>query len=390
MNNKVKFLIAGDFCQRGEAANRCTPELIEKISAPIREKNSEHDISMVNVETVFTDSEEAITKSGPCIKSPAIIADMLQAMNFTIGACANNHIGDYGDKGVIDTLEKLHSIGMMTVGAGKNEEEADKILYIEKNGIKISVINCCEHEFGVAEKNKPGTSAFDYYKTSHQIKLAEGNSDKVIVFIHGGNEHNPVPRYGMIKMCHFFAECGADAVIVAHPHCPQGYEIYNNVPIVYSMGNFFMSRATNGGMWEKGYSVSLEIEKDKPVKLAEIIPYIQKYDGSSFEYLEGADKKKALKYIELISALFKNEEIYEKLTLAWADMYIEDYKYFIEGTQKSPDSEFTLFTRNTYSCESHCELMNTYYKAFCEKKLDNLNKYKEMIKILQSGEIPAL
>ena len=32
---------------------------------------------------------------------------------------------------------------------------------------------------------------------------------------------------------------GADAIVGSHPHWLQGFEYYNNVPVAYSLGNFY-------------------------------------------------------------------------------------------------------------------------------------------------------
>ena len=388
MENILNVLVTGDFCLRGEAAEKCnSEEFIKKISAPIKKMTSQSDISMINVETVFSDRGEPIIKSGPNLISPVSGLSLLKEMGFTIAACANNHIGDYGDDAVIDTINNLKSIGMMTVGAGKNEEDASKILYIDKNGTKLAVINACENEFGIAEKDKAGAAAFDYYKTSHLIKEANENADFVLVFIHGGNEFNPVPRPGMKKLCRFFAESGASCVIVAHSHCPQGCEVYNDVPIVYGTGNFYMSNATYMKMWERGYAVELEFKKGSPAKIKNLHPYIQAIDGSFFNFLEGEEKEYALKYIDCISKLMNSEEHYEKLTLAWADLYMRGKTEIIDNRDNAPDSEHILFVRNSYTCESHNELMTTYYKAYCDNKIFGLEKYEEMILKLQDAQI---
>ena len=34
-------------------------------------------------------------------------------------------------------------------------------------------------------------------------------------------------------------EAGADAIVGSHPHWLQGFEYYNNVPVAYSLGNFY-------------------------------------------------------------------------------------------------------------------------------------------------------
>ncbi len=388
----LKILVAGDFCPRFNDKDLLDENLQREITKEIAEISASHDFSMMNVETVFTKNDTPIVKSGPNLRTDLEYLEFLKKFNFSIGACANNHMGDQGDAALLETIEHIKSLGMMTVGAGKDKADAEKAIFVEKNGIKLGIINCAEHEFGIAQKNKPGMAGLDFYDTSKIIKDAKNKADVVLVFIHGGNEHNPLPRPGMKKICRFFAECGADAVVVGHAHCRQGYEIYENVPIFYGMGNFYMQNKNKTYGWERGYMVSLEFTKDKCKKF-EIIPYFQAYDGKKFEISKGDEKEKALKYIDHISEVMNTEDLYEKLTLAWAVWYLRTANGWYEGegqkffqlTDGSFDDFSTLFVRNTFTCESHAELMANFFKAYCDNNVDGLEKYVEMIETLQNG-----
>jgi len=47
-------------------------------------------------------------------------------------------------------------------------------------------------------------------------------------------------------LAYAFIDAGADAIVGGHPHCLQGIEYYNDVPIFYSMSNFsFSSKVKN-------------------------------------------------------------------------------------------------------------------------------------------------
>ncbi len=382
----IKLLVAGDFCVRYNQPELLDEKIQDEITKEIAQIAGMHDFSMLNVETAFSDVDSPIVKSGPPLRSNTEYLGFLKKFNFNIGACANNHMGDQGDDALLETIKHIQEIGMMTVGAGKNKEDAEKVLYIEKNGLKLGIINCAEHEFGIAEENKPGMAGLDYYDTSKIIKQAKEVADKVLVFIHGGNEENPLPRKGMKKICRFFAESGADVVIVGHAHCRQGYEIYNNVPIFYGLGNFFMQTKNYNFGWEHGYMVSLELSKENGVKY-EIIPYRQAYDGSFFEVQKDEDKEKSLKYIDHISQIMQTKELYTNLTVAWSVYYMSQVIDWFKFDGRPWDDFNTLFVRNGFTCESHNELYTTYFKAYCEQKTDAMAPYIEMIKKLQNGEI---
>lgn len=389
----MRVLIAGDFClgrtweQKEIYERECVKETADRIAA----LTTKHDVSVVNVETVYSDTAEPIAKTGPNLRSPLWTLDILKRMQFNVAACANNHVGDFGEQGVLDTLENLRALGMTTVGAGRDAKDAAQTAFFEKDGMTLALINCCEHEYGYAGKNKAGCAGVDWYETGQQIKAAREKADAVIVYLHGGNEYFSMPRPGMKKLCCHFVDCGAAAVVVCHAHCPQGMEIYEGAPIAYGTGNFYFP--TSGGKnetWFYGYMVSLNVEKGAPVEF-EIIPYLQNKPEAEINMLEGGEKERFMEYLECISGLMQEEETYEKLTLAWCSMMAENWgKRYLKNATENPTDIGTLCVRNLYVCESHNELIKTYYEAFCDGKIDEgLEKYREMIKLLQNGIIPG-
>ena len=387
----LKILMAGDFCPKAYMTKEVLQNVyIQNSAKTIAEHTAKHDISVINVETVYSDCDIPISKTGPNIKSSMESLDFLRAMNFTVAACANNHIGDYGEQGVLDTLAHLRKLGFVTVGAGKNAQDAAKICYLERNGMTVALINQCEHEYGTAKKNRAGAAELDFYDTGKQIREAKEKADAVIVYLHGGNETNPLPRPGMKKLCRHLAECGASAVIVTHAHCPQGIEVHHDVPIAYGMGNFYFYRDKPEGMWGKGYMVSLKLDKNGKAMM-ELLPYKQHHE-TGIQLLEGVEKQEFMQYVDCISDLMLQEEIYEKLTLAWCrrgGTAIWDLDFC--GTPGERNGLMTLGIRNRYTCESHNELMRTYLEAYCDGRIDeSLEPYEEMLCILQQGEIVDL
>ena len=48
---------------------------------------------------------------------------------------ANNHIRDYGEPGVLNTLKTLDQYGIKHAGAGKNLQGGSEARYLEVNGV---------------------------------------------------------------------------------------------------------------------------------------------------------------------------------------------------------------------------------------------------------------
>ena len=105
-------------------------------------------------------------------------------------------------------------------------------------------------------------------------KIKFHSYDFVLVIVHSGHEQYEYPSPRMVDTYRFFADLGVTEIIGHHPHCASGYEIYNNVPIFYSIGNFILIGKTEKIQWYKGYSVKLSISKDS-VDNFSLIPYKQ-------------------------------------------------------------------------------------------------------------------
>lgn len=384
----TKLLFAGDFCIRWRGIDYMYEEKIAELAAPVKEITEKHDISVVNVETVFTDNPTPPKKSGPSLNSPVVALDLLEKYGFTIGAFANNHSMDQGAEQGHNSYNAVLERGMLGMGFGKNLEEAYKPCRLTKNGLKISIFNFAEHEFVAATSNSTGFAPIDFIENARLIREEKKLADYVFVYLHAGSEQCPFPREGLKQYCRALVDEGADGVIISHPHCPGGMEYYNTKPIVYSLGNFFMAKRNDVlSLWNIGYMASVTIAENGKISV-EAIPYEFGNDGSYFRILEGDEKAKVLAYIDTLSKIFPddNKEEYDKLRCAWSVLFVREAKrdYLdLFMTEEKYHLDLLLFIRNAFSCESHTEVFRIYYTLLTEGKLDDFEDYVAKIKSLQ-------
>ena len=78
------------------------------------------------------------------------------------------------------------------------------------------------------------------------IKQAKKEADYVVAYVHWGTEYSTKLEDAQITQGKEYIEAGADAVIGGHPHRVQGIEYINNVPVCYSLGNFWFSTMPSG------------------------------------------------------------------------------------------------------------------------------------------------
>lgn len=79
---------------------------------------------------------------------------------------------------------------------------------------------------------------YDATLLNQKIAEAHAEYDHVIVFVHWGIEKNETPEDYQRSLAKGYIDAGADLVVGCHPHVLQGFEYYNGVPIVYSLGNY--------------------------------------------------------------------------------------------------------------------------------------------------------
>lgn len=165
---------------------------------------------------------------------------VLKNMGADIWSIGNNHTMDAGREGVISTKKIAAEMGCMTFGAGLNEVEASKPVYLdEAGGIGMFGVSYMA-ECIPATATEPGIFRWDDMKyIAKRIAEVKSKCRWCIVVAHGGEEFTSLPSPYTRDRYLKFLELGADVVVGHHPHVPENYEILDNgKAIFYSLGNF--------------------------------------------------------------------------------------------------------------------------------------------------------
>lgn len=220
------------------------------------------DAALINLECALTERGVNIKKCGPNLSGPPNTADTLKDAGFTHCMLSNNHIFDLGREGAHDTLERLDKVGLGYTGYGANYEDSRKNLYIEKDGVKVGIVNVCEHEYTYATDIREGARPFDEFETMHDIREAKKAADRVVVIYHGGKEHCRYPSPRLLKACREMIRCGADAVFCQHSHIIGCCEEFEGGHILYGQGNFHFAKYVDKESWNEGLVASLDVTRD--------------------------------------------------------------------------------------------------------------------------------
>lgn len=292
---------------------------------------------------------------------------------------------DFGVDAMRYTENLLDENQIAHIGCGENIYEAYSGHRFEKDGVSASVISVCEHEFGLAGENLPGTAAYDEYLLAESIKIARADSDFVIVVFHGGCEHAPIPspqcrsRYRSIIMN------GADAVVAMHTHCPQGVELCHGKPIFYSLGNFIFKHEPNvPPSWFTGIMVSLSLGETITYALH---PYRFEPDGSAIKLLRGEERADMLGYIDRLSSIISDRCELSRYFDGWC--VLKGGAYWANGSVKPEYTDVSSQPDNfagyldVFTCEAHHDLITCSLRMLFEGRYPEGLEYAEKVRDLQ-------
>jgi hypothetical protein len=315
--NTIKILITGDFCPIRTTESLCKEQKFESIYNNFLSVLQDVDIKVTNLECPLTTSNTPILKLGNNIKASPECIDLFKYGGFDVLTLANNHILDYGENGVEDTLQICKENEINTVGAGMDITEAAEPLYLNVKARKVAILNFAEHdEFNLAGKNQAGANPLNPAANYYKIIEAKKKAEIVILIIHGGNERYPYPSPKLKETYRFYADLGVSAIVGHHTHCVSGYEVYNNVPIFYSLGNFiFDNPSMKNKDWFKGLAVKLTFTDQHTLKFT-LYPFTQYKDGIGLQLFNTEQQQAFYKKMDQINAIILDDELLEQ---EWMD-----------------------------------------------------------------------
>lgn len=259
------------------------------------------DIMMANNEFPYSDRGSPTPNKTFTFRADPKDVHIMKDMGVDIVGLANNHAYDYGPDALIDTIDTLNDAELPFVGAGKNIEEAMHPVYFHANGHVISIVAATQIERLGSPDTKEATAdspgvlrTLDPAKAVEVIKEAKSNSDFTVMFVHWGTESTDLVEKSQRDLARAYVDAGADLIIGAHPHVLQGIDYVDDVPVFYSLGNFWFNSKTLDTC-----IVKATLDKDCKLSGVRFIPCIQR--GSCVVSATESEKARILEYMRGIS-----------------------------------------------------------------------------------------
>jgi hypothetical protein len=179
---------------------------------------------------------------------PSLIND-LQRLGINVVSTANNHALDRGSIGVDRTIEALQERGMLFAGTKHTQRETSPIAITEAQGIRVGWLACTESLNGHRDPNNQVQLCNSrFFNTDFAAIKTQNNIDILIVTPHWGKEYHQEASSSQKANAQKAIENGVDAIIGAHPHVVQPWEVITTSSgrkgfVIYSLGNFVACQA---------------------------------------------------------------------------------------------------------------------------------------------------
>lgn len=217
---------------------------------------SAEDIAIANFEVTLAGRPYS---GYPQFSSPAALATACKNAGMDYLVTANNHSADRGNKGIINTIFRLDSIGLPHTGTFLTTEARDSLypLMIRRDDVTIALLNYTYGLNGNRVTDPVIANMLDKELITRDIYKAKNeNADIIVLFLHWGTEYDTIPQMSQTELADYFFSAGVDLVIGSHPHVLQKMEWRKDTAgqkdniVIYSLGNFVSNQRkpkTDGG-----------------------------------------------------------------------------------------------------------------------------------------------
>lgn len=206
------------------------------------------DLRIVNLETSITTSDDIQPHKAVLYRMHPGNVSCLTAARLDACALANNHVLDFGVRGLEDTLDVLTRAGLGPVGAGRDQQQAWRPVALGAGGRRVLVWSVGSPSSGVPRSwaAAPGHAGVAFLREDSEadadalcerVRLTKQPGDIAVVSVHwGSNWGYDVPRE-QVRLAHQLIDNGVDVVHGHSSHHPRPVEVYRDRLVLYGCGD---------------------------------------------------------------------------------------------------------------------------------------------------------
>lgn len=213
---------------------------------------AEADYVLANLEVSVTEHRDSdLAGIKPYLDRTAVkeTSRLLQSLGINGVSLANNHTKDYGETGLVDTVEAMKEGGIDHLGAGRTATEAAAVVHHHATiGNRVlHIIFAAGFEFRqnhktwgyYADAENAGVNSWSISNARNQLAglRKQHPGAYIVAFPHWGSNYQYV-NDRQKALAKVLCDSGADLVIGHGSHMLQEITRYNGKWIVYGIGNF--------------------------------------------------------------------------------------------------------------------------------------------------------
>lgn len=236
------------------------------------------DLRFCNLECAISDRGKpwSATPKVFHFRSDARNVEVLKRAGIDAVSLANNHVLDFGEKALRDTLDLLDRDGIGRAGAGRNLAEAESPAVLRVEDRSVAFFAFTDNEPGwSAGKARPGVFHLPVdledagaKRFFDRIREAKRLAERVIVSAHWGPNRGYEAPEEHVAFAHALVDAGADVVFGHSAHVFRGVEIHRGRPILYSAGDFVDDYAVSAvERNDESFVFVVDLHAGRPVKI---------------------------------------------------------------------------------------------------------------------------
>ncbi|WP_312911615.1 CapA family protein [Natronosalvus caseinilyticus] len=202
----------------------------------------------------------------------------LERAGVDVCALANNHVLDFEEEALRDTLDALDAAGIARTGAGRRLEEALDPAVVAVGDLAVAVVAFTDNvpEYAASETTS-GTAYIkidvDDDETRETVREAlararEPDPDLVIASLHWGPNMVERPPDEFRAFGRWLVDEGVDVVHGHSAHVFHGIEVHDGKPILYDTGDFVDDYAVDRRLHnDRSFLFELEVDDGRLTEL---------------------------------------------------------------------------------------------------------------------------
>jgi poly-gamma-glutamate synthesis protein (capsule biosynthesis protein) len=206
------------------------------------------DLRVVNLETSITTSPDFAPGKAVHYRMHPANLPALRAVRPDACVLANNHVLDFGRRGLLETLDVLSAAGLRPVGAGRDAAEAWRPAVLPAGGSRVVLLSVGSPSSGIprdwaATEDAPGVALLPHLSLDGAERVLAAVSaqarpgDLAVVSIHWGSNWGQAVHRDQRRFAHRLIDGGVHVVHGHSSHHPRAVEVYRGRLVLYGCGD---------------------------------------------------------------------------------------------------------------------------------------------------------